>query len=200
MDVTLLITNYNYEKFLRRCLRSCINQSMSKEHYEILIVDDGSTDNSHHILREYSKHPNVKVIYNRANLGIGSASKIGASKALGKYIVRLDSDDYIHEDFIKFLHLFISTNKYDAVACDYYEIDEKENILSRKSQEKHPIACALMMKTDMLHEIGSYSDLKVDEDMDLMKRLRKECNIKYLNVPLYRYYIHPDSLSHSKEK
>ena len=128
MKVTLLITNYNYGKFLRRCLRSCLNQSMAKSDYEILVVDDYSTDKSRDILQNYEDCENVRIFYNKENLGIGATCRVGLNKALGQYVVRVDSDDYIHEDFIKFLYVFVITNDFEAAACDYYEVDYKENI------------------------------------------------------------------------
>lgn len=198
IKVSLLITNYNYGKYLRRCIRSCLNQSMLDSFYEIIIVDDCSTDNSHNILRSFSDKENIKIIYNSVNVGLGSSCKLGSEKAMGQYIVRVDADDYVHEDFLKCLYLYASTNKAAAVSCDYYEVDHLENIISKKSAKDAPIACGVMFKTDILHEVGSYGDLRINEERDLLKRFQKKYVMEHLAIPLYRYYIHEESLSNDQ--
>jgi glycosyltransferase involved in cell wall biosynthesis len=191
---TLLVTNYNYSKWLRRCLRSCINQS--QEDYEIIIVDDFSTDDSRKILRDYEDLPNLKIIYNERNMGIGYSANKGARLALGKWIVRVDSDDYIHSDFLKCLLLYAEFNKSHAVATDYQCVDFNEKVLSVNNQESDPIACGILYRTDVLEYIGSWNpSLTKNEDVDILKRFKKDFNMDYLNIPLYRYFKHENSLS-----
>ena len=117
MKISVIVTNYNYEKWLRRCIRSLINQSF--DDYEIIIIDDYSTDNSRNILLEYQDIDKIKLVFNKSNVGVGCSSTIGAKKATGKYIVRVDADDYVHNDFLKCLYLWASFNNSHAVACDY---------------------------------------------------------------------------------
>lgn len=196
MKVTILITSYNYSKYLRRCIRSCLNQSFSKSEYEILIVDDASTDGSQNILREVEKdYANIRVVYNDVNLGLGASCRVGAAKALGHAIVRVDADDYVNEHFVTVLYSYLSMNNASAVACDYVEVDSYENILNRKSAKKEPIACGVMFKTDILHEIGSYKSLRIHEEKELLERFSRSHKMEHLNIPLYRYFIHEDSLS-----
>ena len=97
--------------------------------YEIIIIDDASTDTSKEVLLEYVHHPLITVIFNSVNTGVGSASTLGAKKALGKYVVRVDADDYVHKEFLKCLHLWASFNNSHAVASSYQEVDFDENIL-----------------------------------------------------------------------
>jgi len=191
---TILITNFNYFKWLRRCIRSCLKQS--HESYEIIIIDDCSTDNSRQILQDYVNHPKIKIFYNSKNMGVGYSSNRGARMALGKWIVRVDADDYIHQDFLKCLSLYAEFNKSDAVACDYQIVDFKENILQVKSQLKDPIACGILFRTDVLEYIDSWNpELKIGEDVDILARFKKEFELDYLDIPLYRYFKHNGSLS-----
>lgn len=199
MKVTILITNYNYARFLRRCIRSCLNQSMPKFDYEIIIVDDASNDDSHLVLKDFEDESNIRIFYNKTNMGLGASCRLGSSKALGQCIVRVDADDYVHEDFARFLYLYLSTNKVPAVSCDYIEVDANEEVLARKSARDEPIACGVMFKTDILHEIGSYKDLRIHEEKELLGRFSDKYEMSYLDVPLYRYYIHDDSLSRGGE-
>lgn len=194
MKVSVVVTNYNYDKWLRRCIRSLLNQNFND--YEIIIIDDYSTDNSRNILLEYSSNPKVKIVFNPTNMGVGASSTIGAKKALGKYIVRVDADDYTHEDFLKCLYLWASFNNSHAVACDYQEVDFNENVLSTQSQIKEPLACGILYKTDILEYLNFWdSSLRINEDTDMLKRFKKEFKLEYLKIPLYRYFKHENSLT-----
>jgi cellulose synthase/poly-beta-1,6-N-acetylglucosamine synthase-like glycosyltransferase len=73
---------------------------------------------------------------------------------LGKYIVRVDADDYVHKDFLNCLYLWASFNNSQAVACDYQEVDFKENVLTTKSQKEEPLACGIIYRTDILEYLG----------------------------------------------
>lgn len=193
--VTILITNYNYGRYLSRCIRSCLAQTMSKEEYNILIIDDKSNDCSREILSHWDGKYNIKVIYNGQNIGLGASCRMGVENCETPYIVRVDADDYVSEDFCKFLYVYASTNNCHAVSCDYIEVDIDENVLSRKNQCDHPIACGILFRTDCIEYIGSYSDIRINEDKDLMSRFEKFFKISHLNVPMYRYMQHEKSLS-----
>lgn len=194
MKVSVIVTNYNYDKWIRRCIRSLLNQNFNN--YEIIIIDDYSTDNSKNILLEYSSNPKVKTVFNPTNMGVGASSTIGAKKALGKYIVRVDADDYIHEDFLKCLYLWASFNNSHAVACDYQEVDFNENVLSTYSQTKDPLACGILYRTDILEYLNFWdSNLRINEDIDMLKKFKKEFKLEYLKIPLYRYFKHENSLT-----
>ena len=197
MLVTILITNYNYGKWIRRAIRSCRNQSMNPYEYEIIVVDDKSTDDSTHILSQYIHCPNITIIFNEHNVGLGKSCQTGIQRALGKYIVRVDADDYIHIDFLTILSCYATCNNSKAVACDYLEVDIDETILCRKSQKDYPIACGILFRTDILEEIGSYSDKRIHEDVDLLQRFQYKYTMDYINIPLYRYFKHNESLSSS---
>lgn len=194
MKVSVIVTNYNYDKWIRRCIRSLLNQNFNN--YEIIIIDDYSTDNSKNILLEYSSNPKVKTVFNPTNMGVGASSTIGAKKALGKYIVRVDADDYVHEDFLKCLYLWASFNNSHAVACDYQEVDFNENVSSTYSQTKEPLACGILYRTDILEYLNFWdSNLRINEDIDMLKKFKKEFKLEYLKIPLYRYFKHENSLT-----
>lgn len=193
--LTILITNYNYERYLARCIRSCLSQTMSKEEYDILIVDDCSSDKSYKILDHWDGKYNIRVIKNEKNIGLGASCKLGVLNCETPYVVRVDADDYISEDFCKFLYIYASTNKSHAVACDYYKVDFDENIIERCSSEKEPIACGIIFRTDCLEISGNYSDKRINEDKDLRSRFDKIFQMTYLKIPMYRYFQHNKSLT-----
>ena len=190
MKVSVIVTNFNYDKWLRRCLRSLLNQNFTN--YEIIVVDDLSTDNSRNILLEYKNYSNLKIIFNKVNMGVGASSTIGAKLAKGKHLVRVDADDYVHQDFLKCLWLWANFNNSHAVACSYQEVNFNEDILQTKTQQKEPLACGILYRTDILEYLGYWDPkLRINEDRDMIK----EFKLEYLNIPLYRYFKHDNSLS-----
>lgn len=195
MEVSIIITNYNYEKYISRAIRSAIDQNFPKEEYEIIVVDDGSTDNSKKILESYAGF--IRVIYNKENIGLPKSCNAGIKQALGKYVIRLDADDYLHKDTLKVEQLFLAYNKeLGAVSCDYLEIDEKEDISDRKNGEEFPIACGIMFRIDNIIDIGLYNELlTIYEDKDLRKRFEGEYTIQNIPLPLYRYRKHKGSMT-----
>lgn len=197
MNVSVIITNYNYGKWLRRCINSLLTQTM--DNYEIIIVDDLSTDNSRNILLEYVDHPKVTVIFNDVNMGVGTSSTIGAKKAMGKYIVRVDADDYVHNDFLKCLYLWASFNNSHAVACSYQEVDFDENVLNTKTQEEETLACGILYRADILQLLGYWCDLRIHEDVDMISRFKEIFRLEYMNIPLYRYFKHDESMTFNKK-
>lgn len=97
MFLSIIIPVYNAERYLAECLDSCLNQDLPPEDYEILCIDDGSTDGSAEILSTYSKsHPNVRG-YTKENGGVSSARNLGLEHAQGDYIWFVDADDVISE-------------------------------------------------------------------------------------------------------
>jgi glycosyltransferase involved in cell wall biosynthesis len=116
---------------------------------------------------------------------------------MGKYIIRLDADDYVHKDWLLILHSFLANNKdMDAVSSDYIEVDEKENILKRKCGITWPIACGIMYRADQIIGLGLYNESLPREDIEFRKRfLEAKYQIYNIPVPLYRYTQHSNSFS-----
>ena len=98
MKLSIILPTYNMEKYLERCLDSVINQDIKKTDYEIIIINDESTDNSLQIAQKYAlKHRNI-IIHSKKNGGLGAARNTGLEIAKGEYIYFLDTDDYITEN------------------------------------------------------------------------------------------------------
>jgi len=197
MIVSVVVTNYNYGYHLGRCLRSLLDQSLQSDLYEIIVVDDNSTDVSRTVIQAFLG--DVKAVFNDTNVGIGAACNIGILKARGRYVVRVDADDYVHRDFLQITQLYLTLNSQicDAVAVDYYEVDESETIIARGDASLDPIACGILYKLDVLTHLGLYNgQLRINEDADLRDRfLVGGHRLHHLRMPLYRYKKHPASLT-----
>lgn len=95
MKLSIILPVYNVEKYISRCLDSLIDQDLSSKDYEIIVVNDGSTDNSLKIAQSYAiVNPHIKII-DKENGGVGSARNIGLDNAHGKYVYFMDPDDYL---------------------------------------------------------------------------------------------------------
>ena len=126
MLLSVVVPVYNTEAYLARCIKSILSQSLSD--FELILVDDGSTDSSLSICNDYKKYVNVKILHQK-NAGIVGARKRGLSETKGKYIAFVDSDDWIESNM--FERMMEEIKKYDAdiVCCgNYYDSGEKSRI------------------------------------------------------------------------
>ncbi len=122
INVSIVIPVYNVEKYLKQCLESVVNQTLDK--IEVICINDGSTDTSLDILKEYEQKYNNIVIIDQENKGPGYSRNIGMKKALGKYIYFLDSDDYIELNAMEICFTECERNKLDFITFDsnvFYE-------------------------------------------------------------------------------
>jgi len=195
-DISVVVTNYNYGKYIRRCLRSILNQELDHSRYEIIVVDDHSTDDSLEAVETFKGAGEIKIVANTRNLGVGASSRIGVDHSRGKYFVRVDADDYVQPAFLQMLYNFLRfCPQYVGVSCDYFITDNDERVLSVESFKENGLACGLMLRTSYLERIGSYNKKKkVFEDRDLFERIEK-AKIYHLPVPLYNYVKHGESLT-----
>lgn len=197
MEISVVVTSFNYGKYLGRCLRSLINQSIDDSRYEIIVVDDYSDDDSREIIKTFST--SIKSIFLEHNSGLAVASNMGIRAARGRYIVRVDADDYVHLDFLRTLLLGFDffSHDYEAVSLDYLNVTESGEFLSYGDALNDPIACAIAFKLDALEQIGLYdSRLRLNEEVDLRNRFTEEgFKIRQINLPLYRYVNHDQSLT-----
>jgi len=193
--VSVVITCYNRERFISRAIRSAVSQRFPRQDYEIIVVDDGSTDNSPRIIRDFGD--DVIPIFFRKNRGLPAARNMGIRKARGRFVVHLDSDDYIDDEllYVEYLHLAMNPD-WGAVACDYYEVDTNEAHIQRHDARKVPIACGIMFRKENLIEIGLYDErMRICEDEELRRRYEERYTIGYVHLPLYRYTKHDGNMT-----
>lgn len=190
-SISVIIVAYNESRYIDRCLRSLASQ-VGAPSYEVIVVDDGSTDNTLEAVGRFSDFLDLKIVSNDSNHGIGAAGAIGVSAASGRFLVRVDGDDYVSEHFLSVLYLAASApGSEPAYRCDYFLVDENSGFLERCDAEISPIACGLLMSRESAVSVGSYSpEKKTGEDVDFEKRYRKFFSIGHIPIPLYRYRKH----------
>jgi len=198
MTVSIIITTYNYAKFIERAIRSCLDQSMQKNSCEILVINDCSTDETALILENFKDE--CKVFNLPENVGLSAARNFGIKKAKGQFVVFLDADDYLQKDLIYVQKTFLTeNNNIDAISTDYFLVDEKGNHIEHVNAEEKPIACGIMFRKDLLFDIGLYDEsFRAREEEDLRFRFLKKHNIYNLILPLYRYRKHGNNLTDNK--
>ena len=198
--ISVILPVHNSEKYIGRCLRSLKRQSINKRNYEIIIIDDCSTDSS---LIELSKYKNskIKILKNEKNIGLAPSLNKAIKPATGSLIVRVDSDDWVHEDFLNILSTFLFINKdLDAVACDYTITNDQEKSIKIENCTKKPIGCGIMFRLQHLLNLGLYNEnFKYAEEEALRKIFLKRYSITRIPLSLYRYRKHKNNRSTNKK-
>jgi len=127
MDVSIIMPVYNVGVFLDEAIESLLNQSTDVK-YEIIIINDASTDNTSSVLKKYNDSK-IKILNNKNNLGPGASRNKGIEKARGNYLMFVDGDDYVSPNFVDVMYNQISKNKADICICNIIRLeDSKETI------------------------------------------------------------------------
>ena len=126
LDLSIIIPVYNGEKYLKECLDSIFNNK-TKYEYEVIVIDDGSSDDSMKILQSYSK--DNLIIKKQTNQGVAVARNQGLDLARGEYVAFIDSDDYVSDDYIERLVHEGKKKTADVVKCGYYKVYNSQTIL-----------------------------------------------------------------------
>lgn len=201
--VTVYIISHNFGRFVHDAVASVLNQDT--DDYELLVIDDGSTDNTPAVLAAFANDPRVRLIIQQ-NKGLTITNNIALRAARGRYIMRLDGDDYLHPKAIRQLRAALDVDpELGMVFPDYFEVDEVGEVLSEvrrhdfddvtlMDQPAHG-ACT-MIRRKCLEEIGGYDEsLGCQDGYDLWIRFIEHYKVKNLNVPLFYYRQHHASLT-----
>lgn len=164
--VSIIITTFNYAKFLSECIDSCINQN-NFENYEIIIVNDGSTDESREIISRYLTMDKVKY-FEIENSGIEKASNFGILHSNGKYIVRVDADDCLCGDYLVNSLKAFEKEECGFVYSNYSLIDEQSRCINEVELPMFSVdeikrrgdflATGTMYNREILSEISLYNE------------------------------------------
>lgn len=201
MKISMIIPVYNVEKYIDKCLKSVEKQTYKDS--EIIIVNDGSTDNSLEIIEDYVARNKNFVCYTIENSGQGGARNFGLTKATGEYVVFLDSDDYIAENCLEKLVEAAEKNDSDIVVCNNYDVAEdgaaiclsesniKNQTTSLSENPKillnRPCPWGKMFKRTLFENLGFVSRVWY-EDLRLIPKLYPRASkITYIDDALFFY-------------
>lgn len=208
--ISIIVPIYNTEKYLEKCIKSILNQNY--ENIEIILINDGSTDNSLNICKKYKEQDNRIVVINKKHTGVSESRNRGLEIAKGDYIAFVDSDDYI--DRRMFEKLIEGAEKYNAEIsmCDINETRNSNDILGEFSAEYIQLTRKQALE-QLLYDknIGNYMTVKMFkkelfnqvkfpinkmyEDISTAYKLFGKANkLVYIPVKFYNYYQRPDSI------
>ena len=218
--VSIIIPKYNVEKYLRECIDSIINQTLKD--IEIILVDDGSPDNSGKIADEYAEKDKRITVIHQQNKWLGGARNSGLKIAKGEYIACIDADDYIAPDFCEKLYGFANDNNCDITVFSFSLFNDKGETLCqtnknhffndtiyRKSNFHESVFPELIKSYDLNFNVCFFSrkiidkgflfdeDIRYAEDYEAALRVYKIAeSVGYLDEPLYYYRQNEDSIMH----
>ncbi|MHA2033304.1 MAG: glycosyltransferase family 2 protein, partial [Candidatus Kariarchaeaceae archaeon] len=209
--VTVYIPIYNYAKYADKAIKSVLNQTFKD--WELIVINDGSTDESEHLLRKYEHHPNITTV-NQENKGLLVTCNIALRLAKGKYIMRLDGDDYLDENALIVMVNFLEENReVGLVYSDYYLINEHDEILSIERRENindedegwildlPPHGACTMFRRFILNELGGYDEeLTCQDGYDIWFRFLESYKPGNVNLPLFYYRQHGNNLTNNHRK
>lgn len=206
--VSVIIPIYNSEKNIKKCLESIINQTYTN--LEIILIDDGSTDNSIEVCQEY-KDDRIKV-YKEKNSGPSTARNLGLKQCNGNYIVFVDSDDYIEKNMIEIMLKKIKSDDYDICICGYYLVSNslKKKITITINNNKNFKEIVF----DYKNNVYGYLWNKMFKKNSIEKKFREDISIRedelflldnsnyikkftFVKEPLYNYISNESSLINS---
>lgn len=207
--VTVYITNFNYAKYIEKSIQSVLNQTY--KNFELIIIDDGSTDNSSSIITKYIENPKVRIIFQK-NMGLNRTNNVAVKCSNGEFIMRLDADDYLDKDALLVLVRTIKrSKKLGLVFSNYYYIDKDNNITGQEfrhdfkkdvkllNQPAHG-ACSLIRKNALI-EVGAYSDeFSCQDGWDLWLKIIENYDVENVNLPLFYYRKHGKNLTNNQER
>lgn len=197
--ISVIVAVYNTEKYVEKCLNALLNQTY--QNLEIIVVEDGSTDNSKEVLKKYADNKKIKIIYNKKNSGLSYSRNVGLENATGDYIGYIDSDDYVDLDYYEKLMHAIIDSKADIAICDMKVVDEETNTetVSRCCNSDEftvynvidnglaASACNKLFKKELISKY-KFAEGKVNEDIAVViPTLVNAKKISYANT--YYYYV-----------
>lgn len=132
--VTIILPVYNGEQYIERCIHSIVSQSFVD--YEVIVINDGSLDNTTQLIEDIVGNASNWTIVNRPNQGVASARNLGLEVALGKYIVFVDSDDFLEMSYLELLYDNIVRTNSDLACCTYFDHSENGVIVHNNYKER----------------------------------------------------------------
>lgn len=213
-SISVIIPVYNVEKYLSRCMRSLLNQSFSD--FEILLIDDGSTDKSGRLCDMYSEKFDLIKTYHKVNGGLSDARNYGIDRAKGKYITFIDPDDFVHKDYLRTLFELIQEDDVQvscisgirylegskipsAGNCPGYTVDTVDGLRNMLIREGFGVsAWGKLFERDLFKKVR-FPTGKVYEDIFTIPYvIAKSPKISYKSEYMYYYFVRKGSITHEK--
>ena len=204
-EVSVIVPVYNVEKYLEKCLNSLVNQTL--DNIEIIIVNDGTKDNSEEIIKKFiEKYPQKIVYLKKENGGLSDARNFGIPYAKGEYIAFLDSDDYVEKDIYKEMYELAKKENSDMVECDFlweYPDKTREDIGQVYNGKKEMLEKVRVVAWNKLIRRSILEKAQIQfpkglryEDVEFTYKLIPHLNkVSFLKKPYIHYIQRENSIS-----
>ncbi|MFA7615942.1 MAG: glycosyltransferase family 2 protein [Weeksellaceae bacterium] len=204
MKLSVIIPVYNSEKYLDKCIDSVLSQSFID--FELLLINDGSTDNSGNICDEYAQKDKRVKVFHQQNKGVSTARNIGIEKSNGEWLTFIDSDDWIEENYFEILN---QNNTSDCIWLNIKHLKHgEEKLLTNYKEEKHlalgdifrkyslnpdfSSSCAKLFKSLIIKEKRIYFDVNINYGEDALFCLNYFSYCNSISVTVQSNYIYRD--------
>lgn len=208
--ISVIVSIYNVENYLQRCIDSILAQTFTA--FELLLVNDGSTDNSGEICNKYAKEDSRIRLFHKENGGVSSARNLGLVNAKGEYVAFIDGDDWTEKDYLSVLYNYAVSQNADIVACDFVlEQSQSECVYMRQPYDNNK---ERIIQKLLNNELGGYlwnklikrkifvdngisfpNDIVIWEDLLVSVSLYCcSAHFAYVSKPLY-HYVHYNTSS-----
>lgn len=208
--LSVILPVYNVAAFLPECLDSLLHQSF--QDMEILAVNDGSTDESLSILREYEEKARGKIkVFTKENGGLSDARNFGMEKATGTYLAFVDSDDFLHPDFCKKLVEAAEEENFDLVICDFYYYFSPDRILPSSAQKgfsedikkeallSAPMAWLRLCRREKFSHLRFEKGILYEDLLFSVPQILEAERIGFVKKPLYYYRQREGSIMKTRD-
>jgi|CXWL01.1.fsa_nt_gi CMP-N-acetylneuraminic acid synthetase len=208
--VTVYTTAYNYGLYLQQSIESVLRQTL--QDWELIVIDDASTDETATVLTRYEEHPRIRVVRNQTNKGLVACANMALGMARGEYIVRLDADDFFDENALLVLSTTLDRQpEAGLVYPDYYHVDAKGDVIElvrRKKlhEEVHLLdlpahGAGTMIRRRCLEELHGYREIvRCQDGYDLWIRFIDRFGVANVNLPLFYYRRHGQNLTENTDQ
>ena len=215
--ISIIVPVYNVKYYLEKCVETILNQSY--DNLEIILVDDGSTDGSSELCDQLFIKDERIIVLHKQNGGLSDARNYGFTHSKGKYVMFIDSDDYIHEEMVSKLYNAMVTSDADLAICNYDFVDINGNVVNKnKNILKNEIfgkeeAYEKLSNADNYYYVTAWNKLykreiltsntfpkgRIHEDEFSIHHVFSKCNnIVSIDDVLYYYVQRDNSIMHSK--
>ena len=206
IEVSIIICAFNGGKYIDRAIRSCLNQILINAVVEVVVVNDGSTDNTRKVCESFGE--NIRLINLDKNIGVAAASNIGIENAKYDFVMRVDCDDFINQLTIMSMAPILEYNPELAfIVCDHVRVDndgqKQERIKLDNLRNIYRHGAGVLFRKNIISQVGGYDEeLRNCEDFDLLARLIVIEGKEFARhpVPLYRYYMHGENLTSNNDR
>lgn len=201
VKVSILVAIYQSEETLRRCLDSVLSQSLQE--WELLLVDDGSTDNSVVICEEYARSDVRIKVHRKKHSGLSDTRQFGFNLAVGEFVICCDTDDWMESNMLELLYEKACETNADIVVCDFFQEYENKSIVYREFSNRidqkdvknrylslsYSLCDKLVRRSFMrAHSIEWLEGINYAEDLYVtLQLLNKSPYISYIPIPMYHY-------------